>query len=148
MIAFRDASAVGIFGLSQYEQTLSTHRRSRPASPNGYSLAKVASFFVARQRSRRAKVTGFTTQNGPLSDCTSIQRILRLQNETVLMDSNQWHDLILIARKPTTARRFRKRIYRWLKQRVRPPLKNIDSWIRFFLQPIKCTAKSNRFLHS
>ena len=29
-------------------------------------------------------------------------------------------------------RGFRKRIYRWLKRRVRPPLKNIDCWIQVF----------------
>jgi len=47
-------------------------------------------------------------------------------------DSNQWHESILIARKPTGASSFRKRIYRWLKHRVRHPLKNIDCWIQVF----------------
>jgi SAM-dependent methyltransferase len=47
-------------------------------------------------------------------------------------DSNQWHESILVARKPTDSRKFRKRIYRWLKRRIRPPLKNIDCWIQIF----------------
>ena len=47
-------------------------------------------------------------------------------------DSNQWHESIFVARKPAGGTRFRKRIYRWLKRRVRPPLKNIDCWIQVF----------------
>jgi len=47
-------------------------------------------------------------------------------------DSNQWHESILVARKPIGATPFRERIYRWLKRRVRPPLKNIDCWIQVF----------------
>jgi SAM-dependent methyltransferase len=47
-------------------------------------------------------------------------------------DSNQWHESIFVARKPAGVARFRKRIYRWLKRRVRPPLKNIDCWIQVF----------------
>jgi len=47
-------------------------------------------------------------------------------------DSNQWHESILIARKPEGGRKFRERIYRWSKRRVRPPLKNIDCWIQVF----------------
>jgi SAM-dependent methyltransferase len=47
-------------------------------------------------------------------------------------DSNQWHESIFVARKPAGVARFRKRIYRWLKRRVRPPVKNIDCWIQVF----------------
>jgi hypothetical protein len=50
-------------------------------------------------------------------------------------DSNQWHESILVARKPSGATRRRQQIYRWLKRRVRPPLKNIDCWIQVFFAP-------------
>jgi SAM-dependent methyltransferase len=47
-------------------------------------------------------------------------------------DSNQWHESIFVARKPARGRTFRKRIYRWLKRRIRPPIKNIDCWVQVF----------------
>jgi hypothetical protein len=47
-------------------------------------------------------------------------------------NSNQWHESIIVARKPTGATSHRQRIYRWLKRRVRPALKNIDCWIQVF----------------
>jgi SAM-dependent methyltransferase len=47
-------------------------------------------------------------------------------------DSNQWHESILIARKPQRRRKFCEQIYRWSKRRVRPPLKNIDCWVQVF----------------
>jgi SAM-dependent methyltransferase len=47
-------------------------------------------------------------------------------------DSNQWHESIFVVRKPARGTRFRKRIYRWLKRRIRPPIKNIDCWVQVF----------------
>ena len=47
-------------------------------------------------------------------------------------DSNQWHESILVARKPVGATTLRERIYRRLKRRVRPRLTNIDCWIQVF----------------
>ena len=47
-------------------------------------------------------------------------------------DSNQWHESIIVARKPTGTPGCRQRIYRSLKRRLRPALKNIDCWIQVF----------------
>jgi hypothetical protein len=41
-------------------------------------------------------------------------------------DSNQWHESIVVARKPAAATSVRRLAYRWLKRRVSPSLKNID----------------------
>jgi SAM-dependent methyltransferase len=51
------------------------------------------------------------------------------------LDSNQWHESILIARKPTGRRAFRQQAYRWLKRHLRPSLKNIDCWVQVFFAP-------------